>query len=135
MNCRSKVNTEGDKVIDIGKLFAQTGYTTLDEGFANTGEAVSRICYIDGEKGILRYRGYPIEELAERLRLHRDGLPADSRRTPPARSSWRSFASTSAAIRSCMKGCGNSSQASRRASMAILSSVVSAPGDPARATR
>lgn len=61
-----RVGTEGDKVIDIGKLYAQTGYTTLDEGFANTGEAVSRICYIDGEKGILRYRGYPIEELAER---------------------------------------------------------------------
>ncbi len=61
-----RIGTEGNRVIDIGKLFAQTGHITLDEGFANTGEVVSRITYIDGDKGILRYRGYRIEELAER---------------------------------------------------------------------
>jgi citrate synthase len=60
------VGTEGNQVIDITKLFAQTGHITLDEGFGNTAETVSRITYIDGEKGILRYRGYRVEELAER---------------------------------------------------------------------
>ena len=61
-----RVGTEGNRVIDIGKLFAQTGHITLDEGFGNTGEAVSWITYIDGDQGILRYRGYRVEELAER---------------------------------------------------------------------
>ena len=61
-----RIGTEGNRVIEIAKLFAQTGHITLDEGFANTGEVVSRITYIDGDKGILRYRGYRIEELAER---------------------------------------------------------------------
>src|SRR3990167_6104765 len=61
-----RIGTEGNRVIDIAKLFAQTGHITLDEGFGNTGEAVSRITYIDGDKGILRYRGYRVEELAER---------------------------------------------------------------------
>jgi citrate synthase len=61
-----RVGTEGNRVIDISRLYSQTGYITLDEAFANTGEAVSQITYIDGEKGILRYRGYPVEELAER---------------------------------------------------------------------
>ncbi len=61
-----RVGTEGNRVIDIGKLFGKTGHITLDEGFGNTAEAVSQITYIDGEKGILRYRGYRVEELAER---------------------------------------------------------------------
>ena len=58
--------TEGEKVIDISRLRADTGHITLDEGYANTGATTSQITYIDGEKGILRYRGYPIEEIAER---------------------------------------------------------------------
>jgi citrate synthase len=61
-----RAGTEGNRVIDVTKLFAQTGHITLDEGFGNTAEAVSKITYIDGEKGILRYRGYRVEELAER---------------------------------------------------------------------
>jgi len=61
-----RVGTEGNRVIDISRLFAQTGHITLDEGFGNTAEAVSQITYIDGERGILRYRGYRVEELAER---------------------------------------------------------------------
>ena len=61
-----RIGTEGNRVIDISKLFGQTGHITLDEGFGNTAEAISRITYIDGEKGILRYRGYPVEEVAER---------------------------------------------------------------------
>jgi len=60
------VGTEGERVLDIAQLRAATGYITLDDGYANTGAATSEITYIDGEKGILRYRGYPIEEIAER---------------------------------------------------------------------
>lgn len=56
----------GDKGFDIGKLRAQTGLVTLDSGFGNTSSATSAITYLDGEQGILRYRGYPIEQLAER---------------------------------------------------------------------
>ncbi|HYJ32596.1 MAG TPA: citrate synthase [Candidatus Binatia bacterium] len=56
--------TEGETAIDIEELRAATGLITLDPGFANTGSCRSAITFIDGEKGILRYRGYPIEELA-----------------------------------------------------------------------
>ncbi|MDF3309337.1 citrate synthase [Rhodococcus sp. NPDC057014] len=58
--------TEGNDGIELGKLLASTGYTTLDPGFVNTASTSSAITYIDGEKGILRYRGYPIEQLAEK---------------------------------------------------------------------
>ena len=57
--------TEGDKAIGVGKLRSETGFITLDPGYANTGACSSAITFIDGEKGILRYRGYPIDELAE----------------------------------------------------------------------
>lgn len=59
------VGTENEKALDISKLRAQTGYITLDRGFKNTGSCSSAITFLDGEKGILRYRGYPIEQLAE----------------------------------------------------------------------
>ena len=58
--------SEGERAIDISRLRAETGLITLDPGYANTGSCESRIAFIDGEKGILRYRGYRIEELAER---------------------------------------------------------------------
>src|SRR5882762_8374870 len=58
--------TEGEKAIDISTLRSLSGYITLDDGYANTGCCLSRITFIDGEKGILRYRGIPIEELAEK---------------------------------------------------------------------
>ncbi|MCG8574764.1 MAG: citrate synthase [Flavobacteriales bacterium] len=57
--------TENEKALDISKLRGQTGYITLDRGFKNTGSCMSAITFLDGEKGILRYRGYPIEQLAE----------------------------------------------------------------------
>ena len=57
--------SENEKAIDISKLRSQTGYITLDIGFKNTGSTKSAITFLDGEKGILRYRGYPIEQLAE----------------------------------------------------------------------
>ena len=60
------VGTEGERGIDIGKLRAQSGAITLDEGFVNTGSTTSAITFLDGEEGILRYRGYPIEVLAEK---------------------------------------------------------------------
>jgi citrate synthase len=59
------VGSEGENCIDIRKLRAETGYITLDPGYANTGSCQSDITFIDGEAGILRYRGIPIEELAE----------------------------------------------------------------------
>ena len=58
--------TEGERAIDISRLRADTGHITLDPGYANTGSCQSAIAFIDGEKGILRYRGIPIEELAEK---------------------------------------------------------------------
>jgi len=57
--------SEGEKAIDIRSLRQETGYITFDPGFGNTGTCRSAITYMDGEKGILRYRGIPIEQLAE----------------------------------------------------------------------
>lgn len=58
--------TENEKGIDIKTLRAQTGYITIDPGYKNTGSCFSAITYLDGENGILQYRGYPIEQLAEK---------------------------------------------------------------------
>ena len=58
--------TVGPDVIDIGKLYAQTGLFTYDPGFTSTGSCESKITYIDGDAGILQYRGYPIDQLAEK---------------------------------------------------------------------
>ena len=58
--------SEGEPAIDIRTLRQVTGHITLDNGFLNTGSCMSKITFLDGEKGILRYRGYPIEQLAER---------------------------------------------------------------------
>ncbi len=60
------VGSEGEKAVDVSSLRANTGHITLDEGYGNTGSCVSKITFIDGEQGILRYRGIPIEELAEK---------------------------------------------------------------------
>ncbi|MBU1760155.1 MAG: citrate (Si)-synthase, partial [Bacteroidetes bacterium] len=57
--------TENEKAIDISKLRDQSGFITLDSGFKNTGATKSAITFLDGEKGILKYRGYPIEQLAD----------------------------------------------------------------------
>jgi citrate synthase len=58
--------TENEKAIDISKLRALTGYITLDDSYGNTGSCVSNITFIDGETGILRYRGIDIQEIAEK---------------------------------------------------------------------
>ena len=57
------VGTEDERGLDIAKLRAQTGLVTVDNGFLNTAACESAITYIDGEAGVLRYRGIPIEEL------------------------------------------------------------------------
>jgi len=59
------VGSEGEKAIDFRNLRSDSGYITYDEGYGSTGSCESEITYIDGEVGILRYRGYPIEQLAE----------------------------------------------------------------------
>jgi len=58
--------SEGEKAIDISKLRDLSGYITLDFGYKNTGATTSAITFLDGEEGILQYRGYPIEQLAEK---------------------------------------------------------------------
>lgn len=60
------IGSEGEESIDINKLRDLTGYVTLDSGYKNTGATKSGITFLDGELGILRYRGYPIEQLAEK---------------------------------------------------------------------
>ncbi|MBI3132407.1 MAG: citrate synthase [Acidobacteria bacterium] len=58
--------SEGERAIDISRLRELTGYVTLDPGYGNTGSCQSAVTFIDGDQGILRYRGYPIEDLAEK---------------------------------------------------------------------
>lgn len=58
--------SEHEKAIDISSLRAKTGYITMDQGFKNTGSCISEITFLDGEEGILHYRGYSIEQLAEK---------------------------------------------------------------------
>ena len=63
------VGTENEPAIDIGALRGKTGFVTLDPAFMNTASTKSAITFIDGEKGILRYRGIPIEELAKKSKF------------------------------------------------------------------
>jgi citrate synthase len=67
--------TEDEKAIDISKLRDQTGYVTLDIGYKNTGATKSAITFLDGEKGILKYRGY-LRRTARRPAIKRFSVPA-----------------------------------------------------------
>lgn len=58
--------TDGPDAFDVSKLMATTGMTAYDQGFVNTSSTQSAITFIDGDAGILRYRGYPIDQLAEK---------------------------------------------------------------------
>ena len=58
-------STTGERAIDVRRLLPATGYITLDSGYMNTGSCASEITYMEGSKGILNYRGYAIEDLAE----------------------------------------------------------------------
>ncbi len=60
------VGSEDEYAVDIARLRTDTGYITLDDGYVNTGSTKSAVTFLDGERGILRYRGYPIEQLAEK---------------------------------------------------------------------
>src|SRR5262245_64700024 len=66
-SCKMPVRsgTLGPDVIDVGKLYRDTGCFTYDPGFTSTANCMSRITYIDGDAGVLLYRGYPIDQLAE----------------------------------------------------------------------
>src|ERR1700712_92729 len=66
LNLTIRPATEGASAFEIGKLLASTGLTTYDPGYGNTAPVSSAITYIDGDAGILRYRGYPIEQLADK---------------------------------------------------------------------
>ena len=59
----------GEKAIDISALRKDTGLITFDPGFMSTGSCKSKITYLDGEKGVLLYRGYPIEQSQKKVRL------------------------------------------------------------------
>ena len=67
--CPVVVGSENERAIDIANLRAKTGLVTIDPAFMNTASTKSAITFLDGEKGILRYRGYPIEQIAERSRF------------------------------------------------------------------
>ncbi|MCI0424485.1 MAG: citrate synthase [Actinobacteria bacterium] len=69
LNLPAHVGTQGDYAIDISALRGALGIVTLDRGFANTAEGRSSVSFIDGEEGVLLYRGYPIEQLAEQARF------------------------------------------------------------------
>jgi len=118
--------TEGERAIDISNLRASTGCITLDPGYQNTGSCKSSITFIDGEKGVLRYRGYPIEELGSRASflevaylLIYGALPTDSQ--------YKAFAALiddTSLIHERMQGFFNSIPATAHP-MAVLSSTVS----------
>ena len=84
------VGSEGEVAVDIQQLRAKTGAITLDPGYGNTGSCRSAITFIDGEKGILRYRGYPIEELAEKVSFPEVAYLLIHGELPDA-AQWKSF--------------------------------------------
>src|SRR5688500_15780985 len=65
LDCPVHKGTIGPEVVDIRKLYAQSGRFTYDPGFTSTASCESKITYIDGDEGVLLHRGYPIEQLAE----------------------------------------------------------------------
>ena len=105
--------TEGAPGADISKLLSTTGLVTFDPGFANTASCTSEITYIDGDAGILRYRGYPIERARGGVDVHRDQLPAHLRRAARPPTSWPTSRRRSAGTRCCTRTSSASSTASR----------------------
>ena len=119
--------SEGERAIDISRLRSQSGLITLDEGFVNTGSTRSAITFLDGEKGILRYRGYPIEQLAaesdfvETAYLLIYGELPDAQQAADFRSGIRDHTMIHEDMRSFYNGFPRDAHP-----MAILSSVVGA---------
>ena len=119
------VGTEGEHAVDISKLRGETGYITLDDGYMNTGSTLSAITFLDGEKGILRYRGYPIEQLGEKCDFIEVAYLLIYGELPRSRSS-RSFTASCAGTRCCTRTCGCSTTASRATPIRWRSSARSA---------
>ena len=94
--------TIGPDVVDINTFYQDTGCFTYDPGFTSTASCESKITFIDGDKGILLYRGYPIDQLAEHGTFHRDLLPAALRRAADAESSTRRSTTASSSTPWCM---------------------------------
>ena len=104
--------TIGPDVIDIRTLYGKTGKFTYDPGFMSTAACSSAITYIDGDKGELLYRGYPIEQLAVQLRLPRGLLPAAVRRAAERRRRRTSSSTSSRTTRWSTSRCSSSCAAS-----------------------
>ena len=104
--------TEGNDGYDVSKLLKETGNVTLDTGFVNTASCTSAITYIDGDEGILRYRGYPIEQLAEKSCSSRSPT-CSSTASCRRQASWRTSTSGSAGTRCSTRTSRRSSPASR----------------------
>ena len=121
------IGSENEKAIDVRNLRTDSGCITFDDGYGNTGSCQSSITYIDGDTGILRYRGYPIEQLAEHstfaetayLILHGE-LP-----TPEQRKNFSINLTENAAIHSSMEHMFESFPADAHP-MAILSAMLNA---------
>ncbi|MGJ8651949.1 MAG: citrate synthase [Opitutaceae bacterium] len=121
--------TEGEKALDTRTLRAKTGHIMFDEGYGNTGSCLSQISFIDGEKGILRHCGYPIEQLAEHstflevaMLVIYGELPTDERVTA-FRQHIRNNASIHTGMHSHFDGFPSNAHP-----MAILSSMLNALG-------
>jgi citrate synthase len=84
--CPPLTGSENEKAVDVSALRANTGYITIDDGYGNTGSCVSNITFIDGDQGILRYRGIPIEEMAEKSNFIETAYLIIYGRCPRARS-------------------------------------------------
>jgi citrate synthase len=105
--------TEGNGGYDISSLLKETGNVTLDGGFTNTASCTSAITYIDGDAGILRYRGYPIEQLAEKSSFVETSYLLIYGELPHAEPARRVRGPDDAGTRCCTRTCGTSSRASR----------------------
>jgi len=123
------VGTEDEKAIDTHNLRSDTGLITFDEGFGNTGSCLSKVTFIDGEKGILRYRGYPIEQLAKHSSFISTAYLIIYGELPnaPQRESWRSSIRQAASLHTAMNAMFDGFP-SRSHPMAILSAMLNSLG-------
>ncbi|MFA5257059.1 MAG: citrate synthase [Opitutales bacterium] len=123
------VGSEGEKAIDIRNLRSDTGFITYDDGFGNTGSCLSDITFIDGEKGILRYRGYPIEQLAKHSSFISAAYLIIYGELPTAhqRENWREHIRQAASLHTAMNTMFDGYPA-RSHPMAILSAMLNSLG-------
>ena len=112
INLPQKDAVIGPSVLDISKLYGQSGMFTYDPGFTSTASCESQITYIDGDEGVLLYRGYPIEQLAEQGLVPGDLLPYCSTASCRRPNSSPTSTSASSATRWCTSRCRGSSRAS-----------------------